>query len=50
MAYDGAMGRWVATGLGWSDYAHMTPRGQATLAKALFQALMLELGRQGAGD
>lgn len=40
MGGDGAMGRWVAEGLGWADYAHLTPRGQATLGKGLFQALM----------
>ncbi len=46
MGGDGSMGRWVAEGLGWADYAHLTPRGQATLGKALFQALMQGMAKQ----
>lgn len=40
MGGDGAMGRWVKQGLGWADYAHLTPRGQAQLGRDLYAALM----------
>ncbi len=43
MGGDGSMGRWVKDGLGWADYAHLTPKGQSTLGRALYQALMAGL-------
>lgn len=43
MGGDGAMGRWVKQGLGWADYAHLTPRGQAQLGRDLYAALMFAL-------
>lgn len=50
MGGENSMARWVAQGLGSSDYAHMGYRGQKLIGKMLFYALMKEfhvyLGRR----
>ncbi len=40
MGGDGSMGRWVATGLGWADYAHFSPKGEAFMGVATYRALL----------
>jgi lysophospholipase L1-like esterase len=40
MGGEGAMGRWVAGGLGWSDYAHFSPKGEAVMGVATYRALL----------
>ena len=40
MGGDGSMGRWVKAGLGWADYAHLTPRGDQQTGKAVYRALL----------
>jgi len=36
----GSMGRWVKQGLGWSDYSHLTAKGQRRLGRSIYGALM----------
>lgn len=54
MGGEGSMGRWVKDGLGWSDYAHLTPKGMRALGQALYAAhlhgLKGYLARTGYGD
>ena len=40
MGGDGAMGRWVAQGLGWADFAHFSPKGEGTMGLATYRALL----------
>ena len=40
MGGEGSMGRWVAGGLGWSDYAHFSPKGEAVMGVATYRALL----------
>lgn len=40
MGGEGSMGRWVQGGLGWSDYAHFSPKGEAVMGLATYRALL----------
>jgi hypothetical protein len=40
MGGEGAMGRWVKSGLGWSDYSHFTHKGEQSLGVATYRALL----------
>ena len=40
MGGEGSMGRWVASGLGWADYAHFSPKGEAFMGVATYRALL----------
>lgn len=40
MGGDGSMGRWVAQGLGWADFAHFSPKGEGAMGLATYRALM----------
>ncbi len=40
MGGEGAMGRWVTSGLGWADYAHFSPKGEAFMGVATYRALL----------
>ncbi len=40
MGGDGAMGRWVKQGLGWSDYSHFTGKGEQAMGVGLYRALL----------
>ncbi len=40
MGGEGSMGRWVSSGLGWADYAHFSPKGEAFMGVATYRALL----------
>ena len=40
MGGDGAMGKWVKSGLGWSDYSHFTALGEKAMGQATYRALL----------
>lgn len=40
MGGDGSMGRWVKSGLGWSDYSHFTGKGEQAMGLALYRSLL----------
>ena len=40
MGGEGSMGRWVAGGLGWADYAHFSPKGEGFMGVATYRALL----------
>lgn len=40
MGGEGAMGRWVKSGLGWSDYSHFTGKGEQAMGVALYRAML----------
>ena len=40
MGGEGAMGRWVKAGLGWSDYSHFTGKGEQAMGLGLYRALL----------
>jgi lysophospholipase L1-like esterase len=40
MGGEGAMGRWVKGGLGWSDYSHFTAKGEQAMGLGLYRALL----------
>lgn len=40
MGGEGAMGRWVKQGLGWSDYSHFTGKGEQAMGVGLYRALL----------
>lgn len=40
MGGDGAMGRWVKQGLGWSDYSHFTAAGERAMGQATYRAIL----------
>ena len=48
MGGEGAMGRWVASGLGWADYAHFSPKGEAFMGVATYRALLHALKKASA--
>lgn len=45
MGGDGAMGRWVRDGLGWSDYSHFTAQGERVMGQIIYRALLEGLRR-----
>lgn len=45
MGGEGAMGRWVKEGLGWSDYSHFTASGERAMGLATYRALLQALQR-----
>jgi hypothetical protein len=45
MGGDGAMGRWVRDGLGWSDYSHFTAQGERAMGQIIYRALLEGLRR-----
>ncbi len=50
MGGEGAMGRWVKDGLGWSDYSHFTAAGERALGQAIYRALLEGYRRWDAGQ
>lgn len=40
MGGEGAMGRWVKAGLGWSDYSHFTAKGEQAMGLGLYRAFL----------
>ena len=49
MGGEGSMGRWVSSGLGWADYAHFSPKGEAFMGVATYRALLHALKSAPAG-
>lgn len=45
MGGEGAMGRWVRDGLGWSDYSHFTAQGERAMGQIIYRALLEGLRR-----
>ena len=45
MGGEGAMGRWVRDGLGWSDYSHFTALGERAMGQMIYRALLEGLRR-----
>ena len=45
MGGEGAMGRWVRDGLGWSDYSHFTAQGERVMGQIIYRALLEGLRR-----
>lgn len=45
MGGEGAMGRWVRDGLGWSDYSHFTAQGERAMGQMIYRALLEGLRR-----
>ena len=37
---DGAMGKWVKQGLGWSDFSHFTGKGEQSMGLGFYRALL----------